>query len=181
METVLLQNGCHRTGYRNFALIPSCFGVVRRLHETGREVVNMKTAIAASVILCAAALMGLLMGQPQKNEPVKLISSIQGPDLYRAYCASCHGTDAKGGGPMAPALKTKPPDLTRIAIRNNGIFPMQRVQKVIAGEELTGLSHGSREMPVWGPIFSQVEEDMDRGRVRIDNLVRYLRGIQAMK
>ena len=36
-------------------------------------------------------------------------------------------------------------------------------------------------MPVWGPIFSQVtRNDMDLGRVRVDNLTRYLRDIQPM-
>jgi mono/diheme cytochrome c family protein len=41
-------------------------------------------------------------------------------------------------------------------------------------------SHGSREMPVWGPIFHQVEEDVDRGYVRLDNLVKYLQSIQSI-
>jgi hypothetical protein len=41
------------------------------------------------------------------------------------------------------------------------------------------VAHGPREMPVWGPVFHQVEEDVDRGNVRIDNLVKYLASIQA--
>jgi folate-dependent phosphoribosylglycinamide formyltransferase PurN len=41
-------------------------------------------------------------------------------------------------------------------------------------------SHGSREMPVWGPIFHQVEEDVDRGNVRVENLVTYLESIQTV-
>lgn len=107
----------------------------------------------------------------------KLIDSIQGPALYRAYCASCHGTDAKGGGPMAKSLKVPPPDLTRIAARNGGRFPLARVSRIISGEEQLPSGHGSREMPVWGPIFSRVEADRDLGRVRIDNLARYLRDL----
>jgi len=55
------------------------------------------------------------------------------------------------------------------------------VERIIAGEELPAAGHGSSEMPVWGPIFSRVTNDVDLGRVRIDNLARYLRDIQDMK
>jgi mono/diheme cytochrome c family protein len=107
-----------------------------------------------------------------------LISSIQGPDLFRAYCASCHGADAKGGGPMTASLKVKPADLTRISLRNGGAFPRMRMERIISGEEQPAAGHGSSAMPVWGPIFSQVTTDVDLGRVRIDNLARYLADIQ---
>lgn len=113
------------------------------------------------------------------KEEARLIQSIQGPALYQAYCASCHGKDAKGGGSMAASLKIPPADLTRIAARNGGKFPLMRVEKIISGEEQTASGHGTREMPVWGPIFSQVGADQDLGRVRIDNLARYLRDLQT--
>jgi len=107
-----------------------------------------------------------------------LIRSVEGPQLFRAYCASCHGTDAKGKGPAATALKVPPPDLTQLAKRNRGNFPEVRVRKAITGEEVLA-AHGSREMPIWGPILHQIEADVDRGNVRLDNLVKYLRSIQA--
>ncbi len=107
-----------------------------------------------------------------------LIHSLAGPDLFQAYCASCHGSDAKGHGPAAIALKTPVPDLTRLARNNGGKFPDARVRKTIMGEDVIA-SHGSREMPVWGPIFHQIEEDVDRGNVRLENLVKYLESIQA--
>ena len=47
------------------------------------------------------------------------------------------------------------------------------------GEEALA-SHGSREMPIWGPIFHQIEADVDRGNVRLENLMKYLESIQAM-
>ena len=82
---------------------------------------------------------------------------------------------------MAASLKGKPADLTRISERNGGTFPFARMQKIVSGEQQLSAGHGSREMPVWGPIFSQVtRNDMDLGRVRIDNLTRYLRDIQPM-
>ena len=117
--------------------------------------------------------------KPPPAEATHLIDSIQGPALYKAYCAACHGTDGKGGGPVAKSLKAAPPDLTRIAMRNGGKFPLQRVQKIIAGETQSDTVHGTREMPVWGPIFSQVAWDQDLGRVRIDNLARYVEGMQT--
>ncbi len=113
------------------------------------------------------------------KEPAPLITSIQGPALFRAYCASCHGTEAKGGGPMVASLKVKPSDLTHIAAHNGGAFPKERMERFISGEELPAFGHGSSAMPVWGPIFSQVDNDRDMGRVRIDNLTRYLMSIQT--
>jgi hypothetical protein len=80
---------------------------------------------------------------------------------------------------MAKSLKVAPPDLTRISKRNGGKFPMPRIQKVISGDQLLPAGHGTREMPVWGPIFSQIAWDQDLGRVRVDNLARYLEGMQA--
>jgi mono/diheme cytochrome c family protein len=115
---------------------------------------------------------------PDSGQQRPLIRSVEGADLYRAYCASCHGKDGKGNGPVAPALKATVPDLTAIAKNNGGKFPVERVRRIIAGEGMIA-SHGSREMPVWGPIFSQVEADVDRGPVRVENLVKYLESIQA--
>jgi mono/diheme cytochrome c family protein len=108
----------------------------------------------------------------------RLIHSVEGPDLYQAYCASCHGKDGKGNGPVSPALKATVPDLTMIAKMNGGDFPAAKVRRIILGEGMIA-SHGSREMPVWGPIFHQVEADLDRGPVRVENLVKYLQSIQV--
>jgi mono/diheme cytochrome c family protein len=118
-------------------------------------------------------------GSAQNPRQEAVIDSLKGADLYKAYCAVCHGSDAKGNGPMSKSLKTTPPDLTRIAARNGGSFPLARVRRIISGTEVLGAGHGTREMPVWGPIFSRVEADRDLGGVRIDNLARYLESLQA--
>jgi hypothetical protein len=133
----------------------------------------------AAILFCGFPLWA--QGNSKRPAEVKLIDSIQGKDLFNAYCASCHGSDAKGNGPMATSLKVRPADLTRISRRNHDVFPLTRIQKIISGEEQPSSGHGSREMPVWGPIFSQVTRDVDLGRVRIDNLTRYLRDIQEVK
>ena len=115
----------------------------------------------------------------ENDQVIPLINSVKGPDLFRAYCASCHGVDGKGGGPAAAALNAKVPDLTLLAMNNAGEFPMQRVRETILGD-VSVVAHGSRAMPVWGPIFHQVEADVDRGNVRLDNLVKYLQSIQSI-
>ncbi len=113
-----------------------------------------------------------------QRENEKLIYSVKGPDLYHAHCAACHGPNGKGDGPASVALKTKPADLTVLAKNNGGKFPTQRVQKFISGDDPSQVAHGSREMPVWGPIFHQIEEDQDLGNVRLQNLIKYLQTIQ---
>jgi mono/diheme cytochrome c family protein len=142
----------------------------------------MPTKIVFGVILFEAVLfwpLGSTQNQPSNPETVRLIDSIQGPALYKAYCAVCHGSDGKNGGPMAQSLKVRPPDLTRISARNGGNFPLARIERVISGEELLPAGHGTREMPVWGPIFSQIAWDQDLGRVRVDNLARYIKAMQV--
>jgi mono/diheme cytochrome c family protein len=68
---------------------------------------------------------------------------------YMSNCAQCHGVDGKGQGPLALKLKTKPADLTAIAKRNNGVFPLNAIYQTIDGRSATG-SHGARDMPIWG-------------------------------
>jgi mono/diheme cytochrome c family protein len=137
--------------------------------------------LAISFAIVALLFSGLPARAQTKSEGQKgyerLIYSVKGPDLFRAHCAACHGFDAKGGGPVAPTLKSKPADLTIIAKRNGGQFPSARVLKIISGDEVLA-THGSRDMPIWGPIFHQIEADQDFGNVRLQNLIRYLESIQ---
>lgn len=141
---------------------------------------------AGSQLLACFAISGVaLVAGPQargsrqetKEQLQHLIYSVKGPDLFRAHCAACHGLDAKGNGPMAATLKTQPANLTVLAKNNGGKFPSARVSRKIMGDDVV-LSHGSREMPIWGPIFHQIEEDQDFGNVRLENLLKYLESIQ---
>src|SRR5712691_504601 len=134
--------------------------------------------ILAGTLLGALSLLAQ-PAKPDRPELQQLSDSLNGKILFHAYCVSCHGEDGKGNGPAARALKTSPADLTRIAARNGGKFPSDRVQRIITGDTETGAAHGSREMPVWGPIFSQIAWDQDLGRIRTFNLAKYLEGIQA--
>jgi hypothetical protein len=80
---------------------------------------------------------------------------------------------------MAASLKAAPADLTRIAARNAGVYPAARMERIISGQEMIPGGHGTRTMPVWGPIFSQIAWDQDLGRLRIHNLAEYLEKVQA--
>lgn len=57
----------------------------------------------------------------------------EGAAFFAANCASCHGTDAKGGGELAAGLDTAPPDLTTLSARHGGAFPHVYVANVIDG------------------------------------------------
>ena len=119
------------------------------------------------------------INEQSDQEQRPLIHSIEGPDLFRAYCASCHGLDGKGNGPAAEALRTKPADLTALTRNHRGQFPVPMVRDTITGSSVLA-AHGSREMPIWGPVFHQIEADVDRGHVRVENLVKYLESIQSV-
>jgi mono/diheme cytochrome c family protein len=122
-------------------------------------------------------LMGPVLAQ-EKKERQRVPESTQGPVLYKTHCAVCHGTQGNGGGPIARFLKVQPRDLTRLAGRNGGKFPLARVQKLISGEVELPAGHGTSSMPVWGPLFSEVAWDQDLGRVRIYNLAKYIETLQ---
>lgn len=133
-------------------------------------------------MLCAALLIsvvGRAQNQAARPETTHLIRSIQGPELYQAYCAVCHGKDGKGAGPMAKSLKAQVPDLTTIAASHGGTFPLEQIQNIISGEDAKPAGHGTRDMPVWGPIFSQIAWDQDLGRLRVYNLAKYIEGLQS--
>jgi mono/diheme cytochrome c family protein len=114
--------------------------------------------------------------QGQTTSPAR--NPIKGAEIFRHYCAACHGADGRGHGPASVAMKHAVPDLTRISQRNSGTFPFQRVKKVIEGKDPGPLAHGNREMPIWGPIFHEVEFDLDLGEVRLDAITKHLVSMQ---
>lgn len=95
---------------------------------------------------------------------------------FQNYCATCHGLDGKGDGPMASVLTTSPTDLTRLTKTNNGAFPFDRVFSQIEGREVA-VAHG-REMPLWGERYSLEVHDDAVVRARILELVTYVKSLQ---
>ena len=102
-----------------------------------------------------------------------------GSQLFRTYCASCHGPTARGNGPLAEALRHEPPDLTTYAARNGGVFPSERLRRIIDGRDVP--THGNREMPVWGDAFNSSGGGSTEQAVagRIAAILKYLDGIQV--
>ena len=103
-----------------------------------------------------------------------------GGAIFRTYCASCHGPEAKGDGPVAQHLRTVPPDLTKLAQRNRGKFEADKMQRIIDGRDPVK-GHGGPDMPVWGDAFKQTREGYSEEQVkaRIAGLVDFLESIQS--
>lgn len=140
----------------------------------------MKFISAAAVLLMISAFAAAQESAPQlKHVPITNAPSNSGKDMFHSYCAVCHGTDGKGNGPAAQALKTPPTDLTVLAQKNGGKYPATHVAAVIRGQAATP-SHGSQDMPIWGPLFSSISQGHE-GQIqqRVTNLVGYIESLQA--
>ena len=133
-----------------------------------------KTAAAVVLMLACAS----VAAQPKGQD--------FGRSEYEANCASCHGVDGKGVGPLQELLRTRPTDLTLLAKNNQGIFPLGRLYDVIDGQNVP--SHGTREMPVWGRDYRikdaayYMDVPYDAAalvRSRILALLEYINRIQA--
>jgi mono/diheme cytochrome c family protein len=124
--------------------------------------------------LVSLTLSGLVVAQT--FEPLDL----SGEELFVRYCAACHGTDARGTGPVASTLNKLVPDLTQLTARN-GEFPAMAVREAIDGRSMA-IAHGTRQMPVWGYEF-WVEEGADiiaesTARELSNRIVAYLESVQ---
>jgi mono/diheme cytochrome c family protein len=136
----------------------------------------------ATIVLTvsAAALCGAAATQQTGPAERRLaIRSVEGQDLFEFYCASCHGRTGKGDGPAAVALKHPPPDLTLIARRNGNVFPKARLEAYVTNDTADRISaHGTRDMPIWGPIFMSLDPSDTMTRIRIANVVTYIESLQ---
>ena len=114
------------------------------------------------------------------GEPDPMLAEV-GAEMFKQYCASCHGMNGEGDGPVAASLKKPPADLTRIAARRGGNFPDADISRWIDGR-FDAPAHGTREMPVWGRQFQDTvgnrtdPDEVVRGRLL--TLVEYLKTIQ---
>jgi len=140
--------------------------------QQARRARHAGVLLAACWVLLATVASGRSAGDPS---PQLASAPPDGSQLFRTYCASCHGVRAKGDGPAALAMKKSPPDLTLIAKRNNGMFPAERVRQIIEGRGVS--AHGDRTMPVWGDVFARKVGGRDP-HVMLGSLVQYLDQIQ---
>jgi len=145
--------------------------------------VSVPAAVVAVLIVCLFLSGAVVSAQTQEKSnvkvvPVRPIGSVAGADLYKAYCASCHGLTGKGDGPVAKAMKGGVPDITGMTKANGGKFPELKVRNSITGDSNVP-AHGSADMPVWGLIF----RDMSHGRetetlLRLRNVTLYVESLQ---
>jgi mono/diheme cytochrome c family protein len=130
--------------------------------------------------LFTMAVAGVLAAQDKPKivmKPPPATDATDAPAMFQAYCAACHGKQARGDGPAAPALKAAPADLTRISARNGGKFPVTKVRRYIEGlDELP--AHGSRDMPVWGQILRGVSGSTAGVQLRVEALTKYIESLQ---
>lgn len=142
----------------------------------------MKSALNKACLIAVgmALYSGAVFAQQQKID--------LGKRDFDINCASCHGVDGKGNGPMADLLRRSPPDLTQLARTNHGVLPMSRMFEVIEGGSVP--SHGTRDMPIWGREFriedaeyyKEARGNYDSAamvRARILMLLEYIDRIQA--
>jgi mono/diheme cytochrome c family protein len=128
-----------------------------------------------SILLAAGC---LLVGGNVFAQAPNLKVPLDGPSIYKAYCRACHGADGKGHGPAAETLKYKVTDLTVIAKSNKGVFPRTAIEELLQhGDKWK--SHGTKEMPIWGPIFLAVDLNDKIAYAHVHNLITYLESIQV--
>lgn len=131
------------------------------------------------LVFVAALTISAQQGKPTvKHESAAMTSPASGKEMFTSYCASCHGKDAKGDGPAAPALKQLPANLTQLAKQNGGKYPGDKVTSILRGQAHL-MAHGDQDMPVWGPVFWRMSQGHEEiVQMRIANLNRYLESIQ---
>jgi mono/diheme cytochrome c family protein len=130
---------------------------------------------AATIVL----VVWVCQAQEVKKGPIPRTSAASGKDMFKEYCAVCHGTEGKGDGPAASALMKRPADLTQLTRKNNGTFPELHVMNFITGQDVLA-SHGSRDMPIWGDLFRSLSpNDQEIVKLRVNNLMEYVKSLQA--
>lgn len=137
-----------------------------------------KTAIMLATLAGLAVVAAAQSPKEIKKVEVSSTPADSGPQMFKAYCATCHGSNGKGAGPAAQALKVPPADLTVLKQNNRGKFPVAKVTHVLEGtDEIT--AHGSTDMPLWGPVFHSLTPSNDGVvKLRIANLTKYIESLQ---
>jgi len=136
---------------------------------------KIQTGLIAGCLLAGLAGVGRAGERPEPDAAGK------GKVIYQRYCASCHGSEARGNGPLAADLRVRPTNLTRLAEKNNGRFPFDLVARSIDGRQTTR-GHGTPDMPVWGEIFPRTAgTESPSTSSAVGRITHYLWSIQAAR
>lgn len=160
----------------------SCPVLTVREPTPPKERVVVKSKFAGIVASILAAGVMLAPGLATTAAAQEYHHTDTGGELYRTYCASCHGVTARGDGPVASEMNRKPSNLTEMAKRNGGLFPSELVFKTIDGRQPVR-GHGGPDMPVWGDVFIRSRDagDAERAKAMIQSLVEFLDSIQLRR
>lgn len=156
--------------------------------EEGRHEMKHIRMTGAALLVLATGIAGAAHAQGPMDRPEGAEPVVVSPDEreFLNSCASCHGADGKGAGFLTRVFQgVDPGDLTTLAARNGGTFPLERVFAIIDGREEVA-AHGPRKMPVWGERYMTSaltawgpdELNELRVRNRVYGLVHYLQSIQ---
>ncbi len=141
----------------------------------------LKRLLLTAMVGCFTVTMSYAVDQSTSKViiPVNRTAATSGQQMFTSYCAPCHGVDGRGHGPAASSLRTQPTDLTGLIKKNHGKYPDTHIVAVLQfGTDVP--SHGSADMPVWGPILGKMSPTNPQDKsLRISNLSRYLETIQA--
>lgn len=130
-------------------------------------------AFVGGAVLCVAV--SVAGAEPASHDAD---AAAKGKIIYQRYCGSCHGTAGRGDGPLAPDLRVPPTDLTLLAAKSRGRFPIDAVARAIDGRQTTR-GHGAPDMPVWGEIFPKTKgTDAPSVQSAVGRIAHYLWSIQ---
>lgn len=133
----------------------------------------MRLLIAGVVLTLAAA--PIRAAAPEKVDEG---AALRGEIIFSRYCATCHGTQGDGKGPLSGELRTSVPDLRVLASRNSGKFPFEKVLKSIDGRQSIG-AHGTADMPAWGDALKSSDaRGGDSVEQAVSNLAHYVWSLQ---
>ena len=139
-----------------------------------------RLALAVLLLLTVASVAQLAQEKPGKELKLASVTYSEptsGEQMYKNYCAVCHGAEGRGDGPAAEFLKAPLPDLRTLAQRHHGKYPANYVSETLrlgTGSH----AHGTIDMPLWGPLFRTLDANQTLGELRIHNLTVFIESLQ---
>ena len=142
---------------------------------------NSRICSGLAISALATGFAALAVGAAGQSAGAPEAEIARGRELFVNHCASCHGPNGTGNGPLAPAMRRTPPDITELALANGGVFPADSLRRIVDGRAVE--SHGDREMPVWGDVFKRGGDTHreSAARERITAILKYVASIQRQR
>lgn len=156
--------------------------MVSELHPSGWDEAMTKLKLLIPLVIAGSAIVAWTQdNKAESNEPpeerMRSETPMSGHELFEVYCAACHGREGRGDGPAAGAMKMAVTDLTQLKRNSGGEFPITKVERAIDGDEIL-ISHGTRDMPIYGDLFRDVRRDEAFVKQRVALITGYIESIQ---